>query len=73
MKGPHLLLLVHHPLATGVKHSESTQDGFLGVSPWGTRQPVNSHIPSLKAPPRMNFEYKGASLYWGLKGSGYIK
>lgn len=36
---PHLLILVHHPLAAGVKHSESTQDGFLRVCPCGWRQP----------------------------------
>lgn len=36
---PHLLILVHHPLAAGVKHSESAQDGFLRVCPCGWRQP----------------------------------
>lgn len=75
MKRPHLLLLVHHSLATGVKHSEGTQDSFLRVGPCGGGggSQVNSQVPSLKAPLRRNLEYKGASLCWGLEGSGYIK
>lgn len=30
----HLLILLHHTLAAGVKHAEGAQDGFLGVCPW---------------------------------------
>lgn len=30
----HLLVLVHHALATGVEHAEGAQDGFLGVCSW---------------------------------------
>lgn len=39
----------------------------------GRGSQVNSQIPCREAPPRMNLEYKGASLYWGLKGSGYTE
>lgn len=30
----HLLILVHHAFATGVKKAEGAQDGFFGVCPW---------------------------------------
>lgn len=42
----HLLVLVHHALATGVEHSEGTQDGFLGVCSWRQRGQVSSRGPA---------------------------
>lgn len=30
----HLLILVHHAFATGVKEAEGAQDGFFRVCPW---------------------------------------
>lgn len=43
------LVLVHHALATGVEHSEGTEDSFLGVSAWDAKGAGEHPCPQ---PPR---------------------
>lgn len=70
MKGPHLLLLVHHSLAVGVKHSEGTQDGFLRVSPWGGwgGSQVKLTCPAALGPTQGELRVQGSSLVLGSGG-----
>lgn len=58
--GGHLLILVHHAFATGVKHPEGAQDGFLGVRPWEAEGAGERPRPGLQGPARRNPGCRGS-------------